>query len=186
MKRTKQKPKNKVIVLACDPSIRGWGIAVVTAKGKVLFGDCIKTKPTDKKLRIRKGDDSIRRIEEINARLLWAIQTYKVKYIVSELPHGSQSSSAADAIGMCKGIMQTMAQTLDIPIDWFNESDAKKALLRKETATKAETINAITKEYKVPWTGVKYKDEAVADAMAIYHVATKQSSFLQFYKNKKK
>jgi len=37
-------------------------------------------------------------------------------------------------------------------------------------------ITAIDKIYDVPWTGVGYKDEAVADSLAVFHVAQEQSS----------
>jgi len=35
------------------------------------------------------------------------------------------------------------------------------------------------KLYDVPWDNVKYKDEAVADALAIHNVASKESSTLK-------
>jgi len=72
-----------------------------------------------------------------------------------------------------------MADCKGLPIDWYGESDAKKHLLNKRSATKEETIKAISKIYNIPWTGVKYKDEAIADAMAIYHVAKSQSPLLK-------
>ena len=45
---------------------------------------------------------------------------------------------------------------------------------------------AINELYKVPWENAGYKNEAIADAMAIYNVAKEQSPFLKFYKNKNK
>ena len=43
-------------------------------------------------------------------------------------------------------------------------------------------IDKIDSLYDVPWYDTKYKDEAIADAMAIYHVATKQSEILKILK----
>jgi Holliday junction resolvasome RuvABC endonuclease subunit len=86
-------------------------------------------------------------------------------------------------IGIVTGIIQTWADVKKIPIEWYSEGDAKQALLGKTEATKKEIIDAIDEEYDftMMWTGVKWRDEALADAMAVYHAALQQSSFLQFY-----
>lgn len=179
MKRTTNKP---FTILTNDPSITAWGWAVLSLNGAVLEAGCIKTTPSHKKLRIRKGDDRTRRISEINQVLLELIEKYNIRYILSEQPHGSQNASAAVMIGICLGIIQTLSDALKIGVEWYGEEDAKKCVLHKKSATKAEMISAINKLYKVPWTGVKYKDEAVADALAIHYVATKQSSTLKLFK----
>ena len=45
--------------------------------------------------------------------------------------------------------------------------------------TKQEMIDAMDKLFDVKWKNVKYYDEAVADALAIYNVAMKESSTLK-------
>ena len=174
-------PRNRLIILTNDPSIRGWGWVVIE-NGVVLDCGCIKTEPKAKKLRTRKGDDNIRRINEINTSLLSIIETYGVNYLISELPHGSQSASAAATIGMCLGIIQTISDCKAIGVEYYSEGDAKMNLLGKRAAEKDETIQAIKKLYKISWKGTKYIDEAVADAMAVYHVATRQSATLKLFK----
>lgn len=177
-------------ILACDPSVTAWGFAVMDWRGAVMEGGCVKTESLAKKLRIRKGDDTIRRISEITNVLLYLIKEYRVTYIVSELPHGSQSAAAAEMLGITKGIMQTLADTLNIGIEWYSEGDSKKALLGKISATKLETIQAVSKLYNIPktgnktkptapWSGVQYVDEAVADSVSVYHCAKKQSSLFK-------
>jgi Holliday junction resolvasome RuvABC endonuclease subunit len=166
-------------ILTCDPSLTAFGFAIVEASGTVLETGCVKTEPLHKKLRTRVGDDRCRRISEINSQLLTAIRKHNVHYIVSELPHGSQSSTAAIMIGITVGMLQTMADTLNIGIEWYSEGDAKKALLNKNSAGKQETVDAIKQLYSVEWDNVKYKDEAVADALAVFNVARKQSPFLK-------
>ena len=52
----------------------------------------------------------------------------------------------------------------------------------KISASKEETINAIKKHYIVPWTKVKYYNEAVADAISIYHAAITLSPTLKLLK----
>ncbi len=167
-------------ILTNDPSLRGWGWAVLSVGSDVLEAGCIKTESEHKKKRIRKGDDNIRRISEIVLKLLDVIRTYNVTFIVSELPHGSQNAAAATMIGIVTGIAQTIADTLDLPIEWFSEADAKKAVLGKKAGTKEEMIRAINKRYlNVPWPGAGYKNEAIADALAIHFVAKQQSSTLK-------
>lgn len=172
-------------VMAHDPSITAWGWAIVDAEKNLIDSGCIKTEPNHKKQRIRKGDDSVRRIVEIGTLLNEKIKQHNVRYMVSELPHGSQSAVAAIMIGAVTGLLVGLATPAQIPIDWFSEADAKKALLQKTSATKQETIDAIGRLMPINWSGIKYIDEAVADALAVFHVATKQSPILQYFlKNK--
>lgn len=168
-------------ILTNDPSMTAWGYAIIQ-NGIVLTCGCMKTTPDNKKRRIRKSDDTIRRVSEINRILLDITAKHEVDYMLSEAPHGSQNAQAAVMIGMVTGMLQTIADCLNIPIEWYSEGDSKKALLNKRSATKDETIGAIKALYKVPWKGIKYHDEAVADAMSIYHTALQQSSTLKLLK----
>jgi Holliday junction resolvasome RuvABC endonuclease subunit len=170
-------------ILTNDPSMTAWGWVALDWKGNIIEKGCIKTSGVPKKKRrIRKGDDTVRRVNEINQELLKVIKQYKVDYILSELPHGSQNASAAVMIGIVTGIMQTLSDSLEIGIEWYSEGDAKKCVLGRQSATKGDMIEAINKLYDVHWTEVGYKDEAIADALAIHYVATKQSSTLKLLK----
>ncbi len=170
-------------ILTNDPSFTAWGWAVIKMENKtILDTGCIKTAPEQKKRRIRASDDRTRRTKEIVQALLQLIARYDVKFILSEAPHGSQNAQAAIMIGMVAGITTAIAECLDIPIEFYSEQDAKKALLGKKAATKEDVIEAIDKKYDVEWTGTKYIDEAVADALAVYYVATKQSELLKVMK----
>lgn len=180
MRRTITNKEYNFSLMACDPSITAFGFAIIN-EGKIIHTGCIKTVPDDKKSKIRKGDSTVRRIAEINSVLLDAIKKYNVKYIVTEQPHGSQSASAAVMIGIVTGMLKTMADCLDLGIEWYSEGDSKKHLLGKRNAIKTETIDAIKKIYKVEWFNVGYKDEAVADALAVYHIALSQSPILKFH-----
>ena len=166
-------------ILTNDPSMTGWGWAVLNYQGKIIKTGCIKTKTEGKKRRIRNSDETAQRISEINNILLNVIKHYNVNYILTESPHGSQNANAAVMIGIVAAIVQTISDCLNIGVEWYSEGDSKKCLLGKISATKQETIDAIKELYDVPWDNVKYRDEAVADALAIHHVATKQSSTLK-------
>ncbi len=172
----------KGTVLTNDPSFTAWGWVVLDWQGNILDCGCIKTAPEQKKRRIRKSDDTGRRISDIVRTLLDLIKKYNVHYILSESPHGSQNACAAVMIGACAGILQTLADTLELGIEFYSEGDSKKNALGKLSAAKNEMIVAMDKVYKVPWKKVKYFDEAVADALAVHAVAVRQSSTLKLFK----
>ena len=169
-------------ILTNDPSMTAWGWAIMSFNGEVTKTGCIKTETEGKKRRIRKSDETSQRISEINNILINIIKEHNVKMILSEAPHGSQNASAAVMIGVVAAIAQTIADCFNLPIEFYSEQDSKKCLLNKKSATKQETIDAINTLYAVPWASIKYKDEAVADAIAVYHVASKQSSVLKMLK----
>jgi len=174
--------KKSLIVLANDPSITAWGWSVINEEGEVLDIGCIKTEPMYKKLKIRKGDDTTRRISEVVKKLMFIIKEYDVNYLLSELPHGSQNANAAVMIGMVTAIVQTIADIWDIAVEWETEGSCKQAVLGKRSAVKREMIEAIDKLYEINWTGTKYKDEAIADSLAVYHTISAQSPTLRLFR----
>lgn len=174
------------LVLTNDPSMTAWGWAVLDKFGKVCTSGAIKTKPIEKKLRIRVGDDNIRRITEINVELLRVIDEYNPALIVSELPSGgSQSAIAATMLGFVTAILQTIAIAKDIPIEWFSEGDAKMAVCGKRSIEKDEMVELMRKKNSsMPFLNIKWRDQAVADSLAVYYVAKKQSSILRLLTKK--
>lgn len=173
-------------VLSFDPSLTAWGWVVMDGEDhRVLACGCIKTEPQHKKLRTRVGDDRVRRINELNRQLLKIICDWDVQYLLSEQPHGSQSAVSAIMVGITLGIGQTLSDSLNLGIEWYSEGDAKKALSNKKSLSKQQTIEEIGKLYDVPWTGTKYRDEAVADAIAVYNVARQQSPILMYHRKSK-
>ncbi len=183
MERTKiQEPPCKPHILTNDPSMTAWGWAVLTYTGKIVDMGCIKTTTSGKRRRIRKSDETASRISEINNVLLGIIEKYNINYILTEAPHGSQNASAATMIGAVAAIVQTISDCLDIGVEWYSEGDSKKCLLGKISATKQETIDAISKVYDIKWNNVKYKDEAIADALSVHYVASKKSATLKLFK----
>lgn len=173
--------RNTPVILTNDPSITAWGWVVVK-NDVILAAGCIKTIPEHAKMRIRKSDDRTRRVSEIARQLHSIIQEYGVNYILSELPHGSQNAQAATMLGVVVGILQTMADVLSFPIEWFSEADSKKEALGKKAGSKNEMIERMCVLYNIPVKGVKYYDEAICDAMAVYNIAKIYSPVLKFYK----
>lgn len=185
MKRKQKENEHSLTstILAFDPSLRGWGYVIINpVDSSIVEADCIKTENESKKRRIRKGDDTVRRVSEINRRLISVLKSNNIRLIVSELPHGSQSAKSAQMIGIVTGIVQTITDCFELPIEWYSEADAKKALSNKQSLSKDQTIAGIDGLYTMPWTGVKFCDEAIADATAIYHAAQKSSNVIKFMK----
>jgi len=178
MKRLRE-PKQELTILTNDPSFTAWGYAVIR-NDKVIHQGCIETKPNSKTNRIRKGDDRVRRIHEINIELLKVIKEFNVNFLLSELPHGSQNASAAVMVGMCADKVQTIGDCLNIPVEWYSENDAKKHLFSKKKVTKEDMIEKINSLYDVEWTKSKARNSGIADAIAIYHIAKSYSPVIQF------
>lgn len=171
---------NKVpLILTNDPSMTAWGWVVISLDGTVVDMGCIKTAPENKKKRIRKSDDRLRRIDEIYTALLEITTKYHIKLILSEAPHGSQNASAAVMIGMVAAVIQAFDSILNYPVEWYSEEEAKKAVLGKRSASKQEMIDAIQNLYDIKLPGVKYKDEAIADAVAVFHAAKHHSNIIK-------
>lgn len=176
----KKTPELIKYIMVNDPSITAWGWVVISAGGIVVDAGAIKTTPSNKKLKARKGDDRVRRVTELNCKLIEVIMKYNVRLLISELPHGSQSAVAAVMIGMVTGVMQTIGDCLSIPVEWFSEGEAKKAISGKRSVEKDEMVTIVKKKYQdVPWCGTKWEDQAIADAIAVYHVAKQQSQVLK-------
>lgn len=182
MQRTKT---NKIVyALSCDPSFTAFGWVVIEINSqKVIDSGCIKTAPEAKKKRIRKSDDRINRIQEINKQLLSLIEKYDIRILLSECPHGSQNASAAVMIGAVLGLLQAISDCINIPIEWYSEEECKKFVLTKRSASKTEMIEAIKEELVIKWRNIKYIDEAVADASAVYLTAVSKSELLKFMKH---
>lgn len=168
--------------LTIDPSFTACGWAVVSKADIVIASGCIKTEPEHKKKRIRVSDDRVARATVITQKLRSVIQTYNVQFILCEAPHGSQNASAAVMIGAVLGITVGISVCMNIPIEYYSEQDAKKAVLGKKAASKNEMVLEIHKLYNTKLTGTKYIDEAVADALAVHYVATQQSTVLKIMK----
>ena len=172
-------------ILALDPSLTAFGWAVV-ADGKPVQVGCIKTLPSNMKRGIRTGDDRCRRITEICDKLWYLKSYYEPELIVSEQPHGSQSAISAVMIGICLGMIQTFADLSALPLEWYLEGECKKSLLGKRSATKQEIIDAILTKYpSLELPEAKYQQEAICDAMAVYHHASRVSNIIKFLEVKK-
>ena len=181
MKRIKQNKKG-INVLTNDPSMTAWGWAILDVRSNIVVSTgCIKTEPNKTTIKIRKGDDWMRRIREINSVLLSLIKKYNIKYLLSELPHGSQSSSAAKSQGTVAGVLDTLAVCTDLGLEWFLEGDCKKEVCGARSISKDDMVVLMKGKFKdVIWKNTKWIDQGVADSLAVYCLAKKQSGILKY------
>lgn len=174
-------------ILTNDPSVTAWGWAVVQLAGgrsRILDTGCIKTKPEYKKKRIRKSDDTVRRFKEISDKLVELHKKHDLDWVLSEAPHGSQSASAAIMIGGVAGVLAMYSSAHDLPIEWYSEGDCKKHLCGERSLSKQATVDMIVDIYGDSWLrGIKYKDQAVADALAVFHAGRDSSQALIYASN---
>jgi Holliday junction resolvasome RuvABC endonuclease subunit len=103
--------------------------------------------------------------------------------IVSEQPHGSQNARAMLMVGICLAVVESVSILKNIPLEWYMQSETKKHLLGRANASKDAMVEAIKKEYKLEWRDVKYIDEAVADSLAVYHLAKEQCEMIKLLNN---
>lgn len=159
-----------------------WGFVVIDWDGNILESGCIKTESSAKKLKIRKGDDRVNRISLLNTVLKQLFAMYDINLILSELPHGSQNASASVMLGITAAIPQTISDFLGVAIEWYSEGDVKKHLFDRQSVTKDEMKSKMLKLYpKAGWTNTKFRDEAIADALAIYTTAKDQSTAIKLF-----
>lgn len=169
-------------IMALDPSLRAFGVAILN-KDNVLYTECIKTQALNKKTRIRKGDDDIRRISYIALRIKQIVKNYNVSVVVSEMIHGSQNYSGAKTLGIIESMISCMSVFLDIPLEFYFENDIKKYIFNRRSVSKDETLEFISLNYPFEWKKDKESNYAIADAIAVYHYAKTQSSVIKLLNN---
>lgn len=147
---------------------------------------CIETKPSKKKVNLRAGDDLVRRVVEIHTVLHEILKRCRIDLIVAELPHGSQNHKGAIMIGTVVGILQTLANFKGIPLEWYSEKDAKTAAGLTDGSSKQMVMDKMAKRfglrYEYKTNKERRQQEAMADAMLIYHAALVHSPFLAHLK----
>lgn len=166
--------KDKIKILAVDPSLRNFGMArfvydMATAELDLRWMSLIVTeKDQDKK--IRRNSDDLKRAQTIYASL-WK-EALTADFVMAEIPSGAQSARAAYGFGMMVGLLAGCQK----PIIQVMPSETKVAAVGRKTASKEEIINwAVEKYPNGDWIRIKRKGEMVltdanehlADACAI-------------------
>ena len=175
----------KIPVCGFDPSFRNWGIAssILDLETGVLDTPVlhlVKTAEEPKEKQVRVNSYDLEAAETLYKEILPIAQ--KAKVIFVEVPHGSQSANSMKGYGVCIGILGAIRAT-GIPFVEVSESESKKVMTGKRTATKEEMISAASIWYPDadwPMHGGKItagRAEHMADAIAAIHAGVKTQQF---------
>lgn len=185
MRRTRGKT-NTIKVLGLDPAFANFGVVFAELNLDTLDFDIIDMELIKTKKLAGKGDrvssDRLRRAKEIHTALQkWYAEA---SLVFAEIPQGTQSASAATALGMSAGIIACC------PLDVIEVTarEVKIGAIGKPTATKDQMINwatqlhpqadwlTKTRQGVVSFTGA---NEHLADAVGVINAGLKTDQFLQ-------
>lgn len=164
----------KNLLLSLDPSKTCTGYVVYDPdENKIVDSGTYAIEPEKHK---RKTDQYVEEAGLYTNFLLDLFLKWGFNYIITEYPHGSQSATASRALSMVNSIISAFSHLIlfKAPITYL-ESDAKIGYFDRSQVSKEETREAMHKEYpdyKPAKRGskvVKYKDEAISDALLILH-----------------
>lgn len=127
---------------------------------------------------VRKSSDALRRAIELKEAL--AIHSKGCTVAMAEIPAGSQSASAARALGIAVGVLASCP----IPIFQVSPLEVKLASVGKRTAKKDDVISWAVKAHpEAEWlklrNNILKKNEHLADAVATIHAGIKTEEFKQ-------
>ncbi len=170
------------MILALDISLAELGIAIFNHEGRLIHGECIITKPVNKKLNTRVMDSDHMRIKEIVLRLNELHEQYHFKGLVAEVPpDGTQGARSATALGLAKGVVWTFAALMNLPFEGYLPHEAKKAATGKMNASKEEVATAVKQRWRdFDFPSAKKHLEAVCDACSAYMAAENNNLVLTF------
>lgn len=168
---------NPITIIGFDPSLRNWGYCIATyADDKLTFhqGGVLHSKPDDLE---RQNLKDLQSVTQLYNQLKGLVNEHKPKYLVAELPVGSQSSRAMVSYATCICLSAVLAYadgSNTIPLLTVTPNQVKVAVGKRD-ATKDEVINWVFTHYPntqqwlkdVP----KTKQEHICDAIVATHIA---------------
>lgn len=169
------------MILTLDPSLNAFGWAIIDEQNhKIINCGCIAY-PASKKTKISamkdkvigKYDQDTEIVGSIFRKIDDLIKTHKVGAIYTEVPIGSQSSRAAEALSMVKGLVICVANNNRCSLCPISPSKIKQFLSLDKNADK-EVIYKIVLE-KMPSFALFYPNlmnkttrHAISDALSVY------------------
>lgn len=168
-----------VRILGIDPGFLNVGFALVEMNSgrpsvlrdeheTPLIGN-LQTFAVDNK-KVYQADDNIRRAREIYIALLSLIRTYQTTIIVAEAMSFPRNASTAHKMGLCWGVLTSLATLSAVPLLQVYPQQIKHALTGSRTASKKDVQAVLSQLYDVPLDMVKqtYREHAF-DALGAVH-----------------
>ena len=140
----------EVRVMGVDPAFRNTGwvhMQLGDSSERIQAVGLVRTKKTDKKMRILESDDRHRCCNEIAMALNSAIDVFVPHYICAEALVGSKGAAAATMQGMAWGVLSAITAVRKIPVFTVSPQGMKKALCGSKSASKEDIENAVKARY---------------------------------------
>ena len=161
-------------IIALDPSKNCTGFVLYDLETQEIVETGTFDAGENKKDYKRRTDQKQKESQNFGNHLMDLFMEYGFSLIVTEYPHGSKSSVASWALSMVNSCIMTFSLCIlgKKPVCYL-ESDAKVGFFNRRKVSKEQTRKAMHKlypEYKPAlWNKkvVKYKDEAICDALLI-------------------
>jgi len=152
-------------LIGIDLSFRATGIIILEIKSNnIVYIDTIRTKKENKKRKIRTADDDMVQSMVMARSIIDILKKYPGVIIV-ELPHGgARGHRAHRCMGIATGVMGAIAEILKYPIEFYSQSECKKAVTGNKNASKIEVENIIRKKFHADWPQKKVISEHIFDA----------------------
>lgn len=165
-------------ILGIDTGLASFGIAVADVSASGLRFERVEvwtTKPTAKKRRVRKADDTAERVRMLAGCLHQLIaETRPVAVCVEAvaLPFGRARSSVVSALGRARGIVDALVEVHRLPVLESTPQEIKRGTAGADNASKDSVrlaLEAAYPELAALWPQATLVEHA-ADAAASLHV----------------
>lgn len=162
----------RATIMALDVGFRNTGVVIFDpVTDQPIACKTVRTKPSAKKLQVRKADDNSRRAQEMALELEEVIEQFNVKGVVGELPSGgSKSHSAATMMAAATAVVSAVIALKRLPNEWSTPSEGKTALCGNSQASKEEMMAEARRLYGslIAFPKAKAEFEHQADAIGAY------------------
>lgn len=168
------------MLLSLDVAFANTGWCLID-RGRIKKCGVITTSKSKSKT-TRVSEDRAWRASVLALSLAHIISENRVQGVIGELPHGgAQSYTAGLMMGMAVASVSSVCAVMNIPTEWTNPSDVKKAVTGRGNATKEEMMRAVSELFPdAPFPKSVGKFEHIADAAAAY-VALKPGNLVKLF-----
>lgn len=188
------KTKRNIKIVAMDPSMRNWGIAIIimdldTYEYHVEDLQVIQSNKDPKKAK-KKSSRDIMTVEELLEGVIPHVEDADV--IIAETPIGGRDSAAALSYSICISIIAAINISF---VKVFEVTPHEVKLNVVKDASKAQMIDwAVRMHPEAPWKYRKLKGEQVivsgfaehvSDAIGAFYAASKKNTFFKLIQNLK-
>lgn len=168
-----------LIVVGVDGGISHLGMAAMRVEDRVVIDATVAgTKPSNKKLGLNQGEDTVRRVLEVKEAFCTFLAKHQPIVVGMERLSPVRNAGVMCKLGMSWGALLAAADDRRIPVLHFPPVDVKRSLGLPGTASKEDVIGAVQQRWPKfrAWPKTRSLWEHMADACAVALSATKDRS----------